>query len=179
MPANRYDEALAKLGVETLSADGEYAPDEAKTAMYSFGAVFAEVRVDEEIPIPRVGRLVGVYSAGRIINPKTARSQITGGMIWGIGQALLEKSEMDHRLGRFLSKNLAGYLVPVSADVPDIDASFVEEHDAIASPIGARGIGELAATGIGPAIANAVFHATGVRVRELPIRPEMLMGEIG
>ena len=176
---NRHDEALAKLGVETLSADGEYAPDEAKTAMYAFGAVFAEVRVDEEIPIPRVSRLVGVYSAGRIINPKTARSQITGGMIWGIGQALLEKSEMDHRLGRFLSKNLAGYLVPVNADVPDIDASFVEEHDPIASPIGARGIGELAATGIGPAIANAVFHATGVRVRELPIRPEMLMEEIG
>ena len=80
---NRHDEALAKLGVETLSADGEYAPDEAKTAMYAFGAVFAEVRVDEEIPIPRVSRLVGVYSAGRIINPKTARSQITGGMIWG------------------------------------------------------------------------------------------------
>ena len=177
-----YVEALARRGLERLSADGEWTAGSAigggepGLAMYTFGAVFAEVRVDEDIPIPRISRVVGVYSAGRIINPKTANSQMTGGIIWGIGQALLEKSEMDHRLGRFLSKNLAGTLVPVNADVPDIDASFVKEFDARASPLGAKGIGELGGVGIGPAIANAVFHATGTRVRSLPIRPEMLIG---
>ncbi len=97
---------------------------------------------------------------------------MTGGIIWGIGQALLERSEMDVRLGRFLSKNLAGCLVPVNANVPDIDASFVEDFDA--SPLGARGIGELGAIGIGAAIANA-SHATGARVRQLPVRPEHLL----
>lgn len=176
-----YPGALAALGVESLSADGTWAPGgepgdgEASAAIFSFGAVFAEVRVDVDIPIPRVKRVVGVYSAGRIINPRTARSQMTGGIIWGIGQALLERSEMDPRLGRFMSKNLAGYLVPVNADVQEIDASFVEEFDPHASPLGARGIGELGALGVAPAIANAVFHATGIRVREVPIRPEHLL----
>jgi xanthine dehydrogenase YagR molybdenum-binding subunit len=177
-----YPSALARLGMEKLAADGEWSPGspgaswDAAFSMYSFGAVFAEVRVDEDIPIPRVSRVVGVYNAGKIINPKTARSQMTGGIVWGIGQALLERSEMDHRLGRFLSKNLAGYLVPVNADVPNIDASFVHDFDGKVSPIGARGIGELGAIGVGPAIANAVFHATGTRVRGLPIQVEHLLG---
>jgi xanthine dehydrogenase YagR molybdenum-binding subunit len=172
-----YANAVRRRGVERLSAMGEFTPaEESASALFSFGAVFAEVRVDEAVPVPRVSRVVGVYNAGRIINPKTAHSQMTGGIIWGVGQALLERSEMDHRLGRFLSKNLAGYLVPVNADAPEIDASFVEDFDAEASPIGARGIGELGAIGVGPAIANAVFHATGIRVREVPIRPEMLLG---
>jgi len=171
-----YAEVVRSLKVEKLSADGVFDPPaESSKALFSFGAVFAEVRVDERIPVPRVSRIVGVYSAGRIINPKTARSQMIGGLTWGIGQALLEHSAMDHRLGRFLSKNLAGYLVPVNADVGHIDVSFVEEVDPEVNPVGARGIGELGAIGIGAAIANAVFHATGVRVRELPIRPEMLM----
>ena len=91
-----------------------------------------------------------------------------GGVIWGIGQALLEHSAMDPHLGRYLSKNLAGYLVPVNADIPELDLQFVEEFDKHASPLGARGIGELAATGVGAAVANAVWHATGVRVREVP-----------
>jgi xanthine dehydrogenase YagR molybdenum-binding subunit len=168
--------AFAKLGVDRVSVEGEYAPpEESPVALFSFGAVFAEVRVDEDIPIPRVSRVVGVYNAGRIINPKTARSQMTGGIIWGIGQALLERTSMDHKLGRFMSKNLAGYLVPVNADVPEIDATFIDDFDSIANPLGARGIGELGAIGIGPAIANAVFHATGRRVREVPIAPEMLL----
>src|SRR4030095_9530796 len=98
---------------------------------------------------------------------------MSGGIIWGIGQALLEDSAMDHRFGRFLTKNLSGYLLPVNADVPDIDVSFVEESDQVVGPIGARGIGELGATGIGAAVANAVFHATGIRIRTLPIRVEM------
>ena len=171
-----YAEVVRRANVERLSADGVFMPPaESSKALFSFGAIFAEVRVDEQIPIPRVSRIVGVYSAGRIINPKTARSQMIGGLTWGIGQALLEHSAMDHRLGRFLSKNLAGYLVPVNADVADIDVSFVEEFDPEVNPVGARGIGELGAIGVGAAIANAVFHATGVRVRELPIRPEMLM----
>jgi xanthine dehydrogenase YagR molybdenum-binding subunit len=179
----RYAEIVAKSGEPHVAAEGEWSPaatnrvgeDEAY-AIHGFGAVFVEVRVDEALCIPRVRRAVAVYSAGRIINPKTARSQMIGGISWGIGQALLESSEVDHRLGRFLSKNLAGYLVPVSADVPAVEVDFVDEVDPHASALGARGIGELGATGIGPAIANAVFHATGVRVRDLPIRPEHLLG---
>jgi len=172
-----YPGALAALAADRLSADGAWSPaeGEASAAIFSFGAIFAEVRVDRDIPIPRVRRVVGFYSAGKIINPRTARSQMTGGIIWGIGQALLERSEMDADLGRFLSKNFSGYLVPTNADVQEIDASFVEEFDAHASPLGARGIGELGALGVAPAIANAVFHATGIRVREVPIRPEHLM----
>jgi xanthine dehydrogenase YagR molybdenum-binding subunit len=172
-----YGAAVASLGVERLAADGEWAPAEDADApsIFSFGAVFAEVRVDRDIPIPRVSRVVGVYDAGRILNPRTARSQMSGGIIWGIGQALLEHSDMDVRLGRFLSKNLAGYLVPVNADVGEIDVSFVENFDHHASPLGARGLGELGAIGIGAAIANAVFHATGIRVRDVPIRPEHLL----
>jgi xanthine dehydrogenase YagR molybdenum-binding subunit len=171
-----YAEAVARQGIDRIEAEGEWTPPSETThAMYSFGAVFAEVGVDEDIPIPRVRRVVGVYNAGRIINPKTARSQMTGGVIWGIGQALLEKSEMDQQHGRFLSKNLAGYLVPVNADVPEIDVSFVDDFDEHVGPLGARGIGELGAIGVGAAIANAVFHATGIRVREVPIRPEHLL----
>jgi xanthine dehydrogenase YagR molybdenum-binding subunit len=181
--ADRFGDLLADNNLAIVSADGAWAPQAGSNAfgelpdwsMHSYGAVFAEVRIDAALNIPRLTRAVGVYSAGRIINPRTARSQMIGGIIWGLGQALLETSEIDHKLGRYLSKNLAGYLVPVSADVPEIDVSFIEEHDHHASPIGARGIGELGATGIGPAIANAVFHASGVRVRELPIRPEMFL----
>jgi xanthine dehydrogenase YagR molybdenum-binding subunit len=181
--AVRFCDLLADNNLATLSADGAWAPQAGSNAfgehqdwsMHSYGAVFAEVRIDAALKIPRLARAVGVYSAGRIINPRTARSQMVGGIIWGLGQALLEASEMDHKLGRYLSKNLAGYLVPVSADVPQIDVSFIEELDHHASPIGARGIGELGATGIGPASANAVFHASEVRVRELPFRPEMLL----
>jgi xanthine dehydrogenase YagR molybdenum-binding subunit len=143
--------------------------------MFGFGAVFVEVRVDASLGTVRVRRTVGVYSAGRIVNPKTATSQMTGGMIWGIGQALLERSEVDARLGRFVSKNLAGYLVPANLDVGHLEAHFVEEYDRHASAIGARGIGELGATGVAAAIANAVYHATGIRVRDLPIGPERLL----
>ena len=178
----RYGDLLADNNLATLSADGAWAPQAGNAfgepealSIHSYGAVFAEVRVDAELKIPRLTRAVGVYSAGRIINPKTARSQMIGGIVWGLGQALLEASEMDHKLGRYLSKNLAGYLVPVNADVPEIDVSFIDEDDAHASRIGARGIGELGATAIAPAMANALFHATGMRVRELPIRPEVLL----
>jgi xanthine dehydrogenase YagR molybdenum-binding subunit len=145
-------------------------------AIHNFGAVFAEVRVDADLRIPHVSRVVGVYSVGRIVNPRTARSQITGGMVWGIGQALLESSEIDSQLGRYVSKNLSGYLVPVNADVPALEAHFVEDEvDERSGPLGAKGVGEIGGVGIGAAIANAVFHATGIRVRDLPIRPEALL----
>ncbi len=176
-----YAAVVARSGREAIEAEGSWAPggDVLGTgdyAMYTFGAVFVDVRVEADFGITRVARCVGAYSAGRIINPKTARSQMTGGMIWGIGQALLEQSETDAELGRFVSKNLAGYLVPANADVGALEAYFVDEVDPHASPLGAKGIGELGATGVAAAIANAVYHATGVRVRDLPIRPELLLG---
>lgn len=166
---------LARHGADVVEADGSWAPGRRECSIHSFGAVFVEVRVDAELGLPRVTRCVGAYSAGRIVNPTLARSQMIGGITWGIGQALLEHSDTDRTLGRFVAKNLAGYLVPVNADVPTPDVTFVDEHDPHASAIGARGVGELSAVGVGPAIANAVHHATGVRVRELPIAPERLL----
>lgn len=161
--------------VATVAAEGSWAPENDEHSMHTFGAVFAEVAVDDYLRIPRVRRVVAVFSAGKIVNPLTARAQMTGGLAWGIGQALLERSVTDPRLGRFVAKNFAGYLVPVNADIPDLDVSFVDEYDPYASTIGARGIGELGAVGVSAAIANAVFHATGIRVRSLPIAPESLL----
>lgn len=145
---------VARAGGHSLGEDPRW-------AMHSFGAVFVEVRVDEDFPIPRLTRCVGVYSAGRIINPKTAASQMSGGIIWGVGQALLEHSAMDPVLGRYLSKNFAGYLVPVNADIPEIEVQFVDEFAEHASSLGARGIGELGSAGVAAAVANAAWHATG------------------
>jgi CO/xanthine dehydrogenase Mo-binding subunit len=144
-------------------------------SIHTYGAVFVEVRVDAELGLVRMNRCVGVYGAGRIINPLAARSQMIGGITWGLGQALLERSTFEPRLGRFLSKNLAGYILPSNADVGDIDVSFVDDHDPRASPLGAKGIGELGAVGVAAALANAVFHATAVRVHELPITIEHLL----
>jgi xanthine dehydrogenase YagR molybdenum-binding subunit len=172
-------EALRAGARPDASAEASWSPaddaSEERFAIFTFGGVFVEVRVDADLGLVRVTRCVGAYSAGRIINEKTARSQMTGGMIWGIGQALLERSETDERLGRFMSKNLAGYLVPAHADVPRLEAYFIDEYDEHASDLGAKGIGELGSTGVAAAIANAVYHACGVRVRDLPIRPETLL----
>jgi xanthine dehydrogenase YagR molybdenum-binding subunit len=180
-----YGKAMRRAGLEEVVADGSWAPAEGAPfdaggkvsgrTMHGYGAVFVEVAVDPDLGLVRMRRCVAGYSAGRIINPKTARSQMTGGIIWGYGQAVLEESAMDSRLGRFLSKNLAGVVVPVNADIPPIDVFFVEEHDPHASPLGARGIGELGAVGVAPAILNAVYHATGKRVRDLPLRIERLL----
>ncbi|MCC7134565.1 MAG: xanthine dehydrogenase family protein molybdopterin-binding subunit, partial [Gemmatimonadales bacterium] len=142
---------------------------DAAWAMNAYGAVFVEVRVDPRFPMPRVTRALGVYSAGRIINPITARSQAIGGMIWGIGQALLEESRVDPNTGRFVAKGFGGYRVPTHADVGAVEALFVPEFDPHASPLGARGVGEIGTIGIGAAVANAVFNATGLRVRRLPV----------
>jgi xanthine dehydrogenase YagR molybdenum-binding subunit len=173
-----YPELLARNGLSALVAEGDYDPvEEAKgpKAVFSFSAVFTEVRVDPDLGLVRLSRFVGAYDAGCIINPKTARSQAIGGIIWGMGQALLEQSETDPEMGRFLIRNYSGYLVPTNADIPELDILFVGEFDEEASPLGAKGLGELTAVSVAPAIANAVYHATGKRVRDLPITVEKLL----
>ena len=140
--------------------------------MRTWGAVFVEIGVDPDFGILRLRRVVGSYSAGRIINPKTARSQLTGGIIWEWGKATMEESVQEPTHGRWLAKNLSNVAIPVNADIPptstSISSTSIDEH---ASAIGARGIGELAATGIAAAVGNAVYDAVGVRVRSLPILP--------
>jgi xanthine dehydrogenase YagR molybdenum-binding subunit len=173
-----YAELLTRNGLSSLTGDGDYDPVEeamGPKAIFSFGAVFAEVRVDPDFGTVRVNRVVGAYDAGRIINPKTARSQAIGGIIWGVGQALLEQSETDPRTGRFVNRNYSGYLVPTNADIPELDVLFVGAFDEEASPLGAKGLGELTAVSVAPAIANAVYHATGKRIRDLPITVEKLL----
>jgi xanthine dehydrogenase YagR molybdenum-binding subunit len=133
------------------------------------------VKVDQELGIIEVSRVVSAVAGGRILNPKTARSQIMGGIVWGIGMALEEESVIDHKFGRFMNHSLAEYHVPVNADVHDIEVIFVEEHDSIVNPLGVKGLGELGIIGTGAAIANAVFHATGKRVRDLPITLDTLL----
>jgi xanthine dehydrogenase YagR molybdenum-binding subunit len=171
-------DAMREAGTSEIVGFGKFDPSEhgEGRAMRTFGAVFVEVGVDPELGLLRLRRVVGSYSAGRIVNPQTARSQMTGGIIWGWGMAAMEQSQHEPVLGRFLSKNLAGVAIPVNADIPsDITIHFVDEVDEHAGPIGGRGIGELPATGVAAAVANAVFHATGVRVRELPITPDKLL----
>ncbi|HWP17158.1 MAG TPA: molybdopterin cofactor-binding domain-containing protein, partial [Xanthobacteraceae bacterium] len=149
--------------------------DDGKQARYAHSAVFAEVRVDEELGIVRVTRIVNAVAAGRILNPKTARSQIMGGVVFGIGMALHEQTHIDDRFGRFMNPNLAEYHVPVNADVHDIEVIFVDEPDEIINPLGIKGVGEIGVVGTAAAIANAIYHATGKRVRDLPITPDKLI----
>lgn len=172
---------LTDKNLDKLSADGEWSPGKNllgapdASSMHTFGAIFAEVRIDRQLMIPRVARIVGVYSAGRIVNPKTAKSQMTGGMVWGIGQALTEHSVLERNFGCFLNKDLANYEVSVNADVPLLEASFIDEIDTEASAFGGKGVGELGAVGVSAAIANAFFHATGKRIRELPLTLDKLL----
>ena len=172
-----YGEVLALHRLERLSEEGSWAParEEDAYAMNAYGAVFVEVAVAPLDPVPRVTRCVGAFSVGRIINPRTAGSQAIGGMIWGLGQALLEESRVDKMLGRFVAKGFGGCQIPVNADIPTVEAIFADEFDPHASPIGARGVGEIGTIGVGAAVANAVFNATGIRVRDLPIRVEHLI----
>jgi xanthine dehydrogenase YagR molybdenum-binding subunit len=132
-------------------------------------AIFAEVKVDEEIGIIRVTRVVKAVAAGRILNPKTAHSQIMGGVVWGIGMALHEETLYDHRFGRVMNANIAEYHVPVNADIHDIEVIFIDEPDEKVNPLGIKGLGEIGIVGVAAAVANAVYHATGKRVRDLPI----------
>jgi xanthine dehydrogenase YagR molybdenum-binding subunit len=175
--ANDLADAMRRLGQPVeASADVKPSDESQRFSMHAFGAVFAEVAVDPDLGETRVRRIVGAYGAGRIVNPKTARSQCIGGMIGGIGMALMEHSIVDARNGRVPNANLAEYAVPVHADAPPImDVTFVEEHDPHVNPLGVKGVAELAMVGVAPAIANAIFHATGKRVRELPITPDRLL----
>jgi xanthine dehydrogenase YagR molybdenum-binding subunit len=150
-----------------------------KLARHAFGAQFAEVRVDVDTGEIRVARMLGVFAAGRIINPRTARSQLIGGMTMGLSMALLEESTIDAEFGDFVNHDLAQYHVAVNADVRDIEAAWVEEHDPHLNPMGSKGIGEIGIVGAAAAVGNAVFHATGVRLRELPLRPDRVLAALG
>ena len=150
-------------------------PEQQQYSMHAFGAVFTEVRVDEELGLVRVPRIVTAHAVGRVLNEKTARSQIHGGVVWGIGMALEEETLIDPRSGRYVNADLAEYHVPVNADVGTIDVAFIDEPDAAVNRIGVKGCGEIGITGVAASIANAVWHATGRRMRELPIRVERVM----
>jgi len=172
-----YAALLHRHYLTTIEAqiDAKPDPEEAKYATHSFGAQFAEVSVDVDLGIVRVRRMVSAFAGGRILNAKTAHSQFYGGIVQGIGCALLEQTRLDPRAGSFTNVNLGEYLVPVNADIPPIDIIMVEEDDPHVNPIGAKGIGEIGIIGVAPAIANAVYNATGKRVRDLPITIDKLL----
>jgi xanthine dehydrogenase YagR molybdenum-binding subunit len=169
-----YSDILA-VGGTPIEAEGSASRDPAaaeKYSMHSFGAVFAEVSIDPDVGTIRVRRLVGAYGIGRVVNPLLARSQCTGGMIGGMGMALMERTVLDARDGRPVNAHMADYLMPVNLDTPEMEALFVDEVDPHVNPLGVKGLGEIALVGTAPAIANAIFHATGKRVRTLPIKIE-------
>ena len=166
-------DAAGDLSVEVDTADDLDAQTD--MARHAFGAQFAEVAVDEDSREVRVRRMVGVFAAGRIVNPVTARSQFIGGMTMGLGSALLEQSRMDHRFGNFVNQDFADYHVATYADTPAIDVSWIDEEDADSNPLGTKGIGEIGIVGTAAAITNAVHRATGIRVRDLPISPSRLL----
>src|SRR6185437_14993206 len=156
-------EILHAADLDEISEDGKVAPSAAqarKYASYTHSAVFAEVRVDEELGIVRIPKIVCAAAAGRILNPKTARSQILGGVVMGIGMALHEEALTDHRIGRVMNHNLAEYHVPAHADIEQIDVIFADEQDEKVSPLGVKGLGEIGIVGTAAAVANAIFHAT-------------------
>jgi xanthine dehydrogenase YagR molybdenum-binding subunit len=172
-----FAEAMRHGGVQVIEEEASAGPtsEQKKFSRHAHSAVFAEVEVDEDLGTVRVTRVVSAIAGGRVLNPKTARSQITGGVVWGIGMALEEQSVLDQAFGRFMTHNLADYHVPVCADVSDIEVIFVEERDAVVNPLGAKGLGELGVVGVAAAIANAVYHATGKRIRDLPITLDKLL----
>ena len=143
--------------------------------MHAFGAQFAEVRVNLDSGEVRVPHLLGVFAAGRIMNAKTARSQLLGGMTMGLSMALHEESVMDPRFGDYVNHDFAEYHIATNADVGTIDISWIDEDDAYINPLGAKGIGEIGIVGTAAAIANAVYHATGIRIRDLPISLDKLL----
>ncbi|MGD0720012.1 MAG: xanthine dehydrogenase family protein molybdopterin-binding subunit [Roseiarcus sp.] len=173
-----YAEILARAGLAQVEAPGRSAANpasQATYAMHAHGAVFAEVKIDPELGQIRATRLVGAFAAGRVINPRLVRSQYYGGMIWGVSFALHERAVVDPRSGRVMNDDLGEYHVPVNADIPSLEAILVEEHDPHVNALGIKGVGEIGVTGTSGAVANAVWHATGIRVRQFPITLDRLI----
>jgi xanthine dehydrogenase YagR molybdenum-binding subunit len=177
-----YADILVRAELAQIEGDGTgghpnpmEAHDPSDYAMHAHGAVFAEVKVDPDLGQTRVTRIVGAFAAGRIINPRLVQSQLCGGMIWGVSFALHEQAVMDGKSGRTMNANFAEYHIPVNADVPSIQAILVEEHDPYVNPLGIKGVGEIGITGSAGAVANAVWHATGIRVRKFPITLDRLL----
>jgi xanthine dehydrogenase YagR molybdenum-binding subunit len=169
-------DVLRDTGNEAIEAEAttRISRERAKYACYTHSAIFAEVHVDEDFCTVQVPRVVTAVACGRVLNPKTARSQVQGGIVWGISMALEEESVFDDIFGRCMTHNLADYHFAVNADVRDIDVIFVEEHDDVVNPLGAKGMGEIGVVGVAAAIANGVYQATGQRIRELPITLDKL-----
>ena len=171
-------EAMQREKIKSIEEEITSMPDKAEQSKYtinSHSAVFVEVKIDEDLGTIHVTRVVSAIAGGRVLNPKTARSQILGSVVWGISQALHEESIVDQNFGRFVNHNLAEYHVPVNADIHDIEVIFVEEHDDIVNPLGAKGLGEIGIVGVAAAVGNAIYHATGKRVRDLPITIDKLL----
>ena len=171
------DEPLEQhAGGELVAEDTiEFGDLDKKFQQSTFGAHFVEVAVDAATGETRVRRMLAVCAAGRILNPKTARSQVIGAMTMGVGAALMEELAVDHRLGYFVNHDLASYEVPVHADIPRQEVIFLDEDDPVSSPMKAKGVGELGLCGVAAAIANAVYNATGVRVRDYPVTLDKLL----
>jgi xanthine dehydrogenase YagR molybdenum-binding subunit len=168
-------DAMRHGGVDRIEQEKTTTFDNARSHAHNVhSAIFAEVKVDEELSVIRVTRVVSAVAAGRILNTKTASSQIIGGVVWGIGMALHEETLIDHAFGRIMNANIAEYHVPVNADVYDIKVILVDEPDDIINPLGIKGLGEIGIVGVAAAIANAIYHATGKRVRDLPITLDKL-----
>jgi xanthine dehydrogenase YagR molybdenum-binding subunit len=173
-----YSTLMQRHRMNDSDAIGSWDPPPIDTpyGLLTFGVQFARVAVDADLGIVRVRHLAGAFAPGRILNPRTTRSQLMGGMLWGLGQALLEGTPMDTGLGRWAATGLGDYLVPVNADAPDVDVELIEVEDQVTGPLGVKGVGEIGQVGVAAAIANAVWHATGYRPRELPIAVEHLLG---
>ncbi|HUA29434.1 MAG TPA: xanthine dehydrogenase family protein molybdopterin-binding subunit [Streptosporangiaceae bacterium] len=172
-----YGDLMQRHMMNDAEAIGNWDPPPLDTpyGLLTFGAQFARVAVDADLGLVRVRRLTGAFAPGRILNPRTARSQLMGGMLWGMSQALLDGTHMDANLGRWANVSLGDYLVPVNADAPEVDVDLVEVEDNVVGPLGVKGLGEIGQVGSGAAIANAVYHATGYRPRALPIAVEHLL----
>jgi len=170
-------DAMRPAGLAAIEAEVTTGPSPIakEYSRFTHSATFAEVKIDPDFRSIRLSRIVSAVAAGRILNPKTARSQVLGAIVMGIGTALEEESVIDPRFGRFMTRNLADYHVPVNADVHDIEVIFVPEHDEIVNPLGVKGIGEIGIVGVAAAIANATYHATGKRIRDLPITLDKLL----
>jgi xanthine dehydrogenase YagR molybdenum-binding subunit len=176
--AENVPHGVAKDGVQALYKGAAMPMGGARLKdriQFAFGAQFVEVRVHARTREIRVPRMVGAFASGRILNPRTAHSQYMGGMIWGIGSAIHEQTEIDPRSSRYVNANLADYMIPVNADIGEVRIIMVPEEDRIINPIGVKGIGEIGIVGTSAALANAIYHATGQRLRDLPLRIDSLI----